>query len=127
VTGGTDRAFGFVFAGANLLVGCWSVWKLDEPWWGTFWAAGLFALIALVLPSMLAPLNVAWTALGRAMHSVMNPLILGILFFLMFTPMGLFMRLVGKRPLASRRDEGTSYWVLRDPPGPEPQSLRHPY
>ena len=54
------------------------------------------------------------------LHHVMSPLILGIMFFAVFTPIGLWMRLVGKRPLDLRFDAAAdSYWVHRKPPAPE--------
>jgi hypothetical protein len=113
--------------GAFTLLGLWSTWRLDAPWSWAFITGGAFGLVAVSAPGLLGPLNRAWTAFGRLLHMVMNPLILGLLFYGMFTPMALFMAAIGKRPLKSRKDAGDSYWVLRTPPGPEPETLRNPY
>jgi predicted membrane metal-binding protein len=125
--GGSDRQFGLVFFGVFALVGLWSVWKLASPFWWAFAVATAFLVTAFVAPSLLSPLNRAWTAFGGLLHRVISPLILGLLYFGMFTPMGLVMRLMGKRPLQSQRGKTDSYWVHRLPPGPEPESLRNPF
>jgi hypothetical protein len=53
-----------------------------------------------------------------------SPLILGIMFYAVFTPMGMVMRLLGKDPLRLRFDQKlSSYWVERIPPGPKPDTL----
>jgi hypothetical protein len=56
----------------------------------------LFFLAALAAPKLLAPLNRAWSALGALLHAVVNPLVLGVLFYLVFTPFGWVLRRMGK-------------------------------
>jgi hypothetical protein len=83
-----------------------------------------FAAVALVSPRLLTPLNRFWTRLGLVLHKVVSPLILGIMFYAVFTPMGVVMRLLGKDPLRLRFDPKlSSYWVERTPPGPKPDTL----
>jgi saxitoxin biosynthesis operon SxtJ-like protein len=95
------------------------------------WAAvlgGGFLLAALVSPKVLAPLNRVWTALGLALHRITNPLILGVCFYLVFTPLGWFLRWLGKDFLRLKRSPSTaSYWIPRDPPGPEPESIANQF
>jgi hypothetical protein len=56
---------------------------------------------------------------------VVNPIVLGLMFFLVFTPAALFLRLAGKDPLRLKRPkDAKSYWIPRDPPGPPPESMR---
>jgi hypothetical protein len=87
-------------------------------------AAGVFVALALAAPRLLAPLNKAWTKLGNALHRVVSPLALGIVFFGVVTPMGMAMRFMGKDPLRLRRDSAApSYWIERDPPGPAPATF----
>ena len=108
-------------------MGLWSVWKQETPWWWAFGVAGAFLATALMWPQRLGPLNRIWMSFGHLLHRVISPVILAVLYFGVFTPMGLFMRAVGKRPLQPRGKEATSYWVFREPPGPAPETLRHPY
>ena len=125
--GGTDRALGFVFMGAFSLLGLWSVWRQDTPWIWAFAASGVFGLTAVAAPSLLSPLNRAWTAFGALLHRITSPIVLGLLFFGVFTPMALFMAALGKRPLPSRKNACDSYWIVRTPPGPSRETLRNPY
>ena len=88
--------------------------------------AAAFLLAALVVPKILAPLNDLWLQLGRLLHRIVNPVVMGILFFVVITPAALLLRLAGKDLLRLKRDpQATSYWVHRTPPGPEPQSLKN--
>jgi hypothetical protein len=84
-----------------------------------------FLLAALLAPKVLTPLNRAWMAFALLLHKVTSPIILGVLFFVLFTPVALFMRLA-KRDLMKRRFEpgAGSYWIPRSPAGPPPESLR---
>jgi predicted membrane metal-binding protein len=111
----SDRSFGFVFAAVFALIAGWPLWSGGAPRW---WAAGLaaaFALVAVVRPAILHPLNRAWLALGRLLHLVISPIVMGAIFFLCVTPTGWIMRLRGKDVLSlSRRSDLSSYWITRD-------------
>src|SRR5262245_4434389 len=96
VQGSTDRALGLVFGAVFLIIGLF-------PWFFGgglhLWAlmvSGGFVAIALTVPQLLAPLNRLWTRLGVVLHKVVSPIVLGIMFFAVITPMGLVMRLLGK-------------------------------
>lgn len=87
--------------------------------------AGAFVGVALVVPSLLAPLNRLWLRFGLLLHRIVSPLVLGIMFFLVITPMGLLMRAFGKDLLRLKFDRGAaSYWIERSPPGPPPESMK---
>jgi len=120
----SDRVLGLVFATVFLAIALF-------PWlfggglrlWALV-AGGAFATTALLLPSLLAPLNRVWTQFGMLLHKVMSPLVLGIMFFLVITPMGLVMRWLGKDPLRLHVDrELPSYWLDRSPRGPKPDTF----
>ena len=90
--------------------------------------AAAFLLVALVYPRLLGPLNRLWLKFGLLLYKVMNPLILGLLFFVTIMPIGLVMRAFGKDFLRLRLDRtAKSYWIDRTPPGPPPQSMRNQF
>jgi hypothetical protein len=126
--GGSDRSFGFVFAGFFAVVAGWSWWH-GGAWWP--YASGLavvFGALALAAPAILGPLNWVWKHVGLMMGKVMNPIILGIMFYGVMTPIGLLMRWRGKDLLRMKRDgDAASYWIERDPPGPAPETMRNQY
>jgi hypothetical protein len=126
VSAGSERAFGLVF---TVVLGGVGVWILlfgtRWPAWPWLGAASVLLALSLCAPRVLAPLNRAWFRFGLRLHAVVNPVILGFVFFCVVTPIGLLARLVGKDFLRLRRDpKATSYWIERDPPGPAPESLR---
>jgi hypothetical protein len=128
VTGSSDRGFGFVFAGFFALVAILRWWK-EQGGAGWFAAAALAMLvIALIRPSLLTPFNRLWTKLAILLSKIMNPVIMGILFFLVVAPIGVLMRLFGKRPLALGFDAAAkSYWIERTPPAPLPGSMKNQF
>jgi hypothetical protein len=124
VKAGSDRNFGFVFAAFCAVVAGIQLWVSSGNHWSWFVAAGVFALLALMIPRMLHPLNLLWFKFGMLLHHVVSPIVLGLMFFVVFTPIGLWMRLIGKRPLNLRFDPKIdTYWIFRRPPGPPPGSF----
>jgi hypothetical protein len=73
-------------------------------------------------------LNRLWLKFGLLLYKVMNPLVLGLLFFVTITPIGLVMRAFGKDFLRMKMDRSAkSYWIDRAPPGPPPQSMKNQF
>ena len=128
VKGSTNRTFGLVFAAVFALVALWPLLFGNAF---RLWAAAVaaaFLVVTLVAPQALSPLNRAWTWLGLAMHAVVNPLVMGLMFFAMITPLGLLMRALGKDLLRLKRDkQAASYWIERHPPGPAPETMRNQF
>ncbi len=128
VEGSSDRSFGFVFAAVFTLIGLWPLMGGGQV---RIWALGIaaaFAVVVLARPGLLAPLNRLWTRFGLLLHKVVSPLIMGMLFYLTVTPIGLLMRAFGKDPLRLRPDpDAASYWIERDPPGPPPETMKNQF
>ncbi len=120
----SNRTFGLVFAVFFVLVALLPLLRGHAV---RLWAlplSALFLLAALVAPKALALLNRAWTALGTLLHAVINPIVLGILFYLVFTPFGWVLRRLGKDFLRLRpAPDAQTYWIARQPPGPPPESM----
>jgi hypothetical protein len=128
VKAGTDRGFGLVFAGFFGIVSAISLWRGGVTWHWTLPLAAVFLLVALVYPRILAPLNRLWLKFGLLLYKVMNPLILGLLFFVTIMPIGLVMRAMGKDFLRLKLDPNAkSYWIDRTPPGPPPESMKNQF
>jgi len=112
----SDRQFGLVMAVFFALISLISAWnQRGLPIW--YWPAISFAFtfFALLLPKALHPLNLAWTQLGKVLHRVMNPLVMGLLYFGFFTPFGYFFRWVKGDPIRLRIDSSAhTYWIERE-------------
>jgi len=123
--GSSDRAFGLVFAAFFAIVALLPLWRGGEVRAWSVAVSAAFALLALALPRVLAPLNRIWTAFGDLLHRIVSPVVLAILYYGVVTPTGFLMRLAGKDPLRLRFDKAArSYWIERKPPGPAPESLK---
>jgi Saxitoxin biosynthesis operon protein SxtJ len=124
VEGASNRSFGIVFAIFFAVIGCLPLLAGHGVRIWSLVVSPVLVFFALLLPSALAPLNRAWLWFGLRLHGFVSPIALGIMFFLVITPMGLAMRAIGKDPLRLKFDEASkSYWVERTPPGPPPESF----
>ena len=128
VTPGSNRSFGIFFAVVFLLV---SSWPLFYGGAARVWAlivALAFIVTAIFVPTWLSPLNKIWFRFGLLLHGIVNPIVMGFIFFLTVTPIALILKLKGKTPLPLRFDtSASSYWIERDPPGPAPDSMKNQF
>lgn len=120
-----ERSFGLVFTIVFLAIG---FYPLVGGGGLRIWAlviAGALLLISFVVPVLLRPFNWVWMKFGLVLHFIMTPVIMLAIFVLTVIPTGLLMKLFGKDPLSRKFEpDKESYWVLRDPAGPEPESLK---
>jgi hypothetical protein len=128
VVGPSDRAFGLTFAG---VLGAAGLLPLPRGGGVRVWAlaaAAVFLAAALARPAVLAPLNRVWLRFGLLLHRIVNPLVLAVVFYAAITPMGLLMRITRSRPLKLGFDPAArSYWTPREPPGPEPETMKRQF
>lgn len=108
----SDRVFGFTFAGLFFLITTVGWIFFDRlPYWALV-AAIVFTLLASAVPSVLMPLNRLWHRIGPKVASINNVIILGVVFYLFITPIGLIMRLFGRDPMhRSTKEKVATYWT----------------
>ena len=69
-----------------------------------------------------------WFSFGLILQKIGSPIMMGLLFYFTVTPTALIMRMLGKTPLGLTFDKDTeSYWIERDPPGPEPKTMKNQF
>lgn len=125
IVAGSDRSFGFVMAGAFAVVTALNGWHAGRIWPWTAGIAAAFLVVALLKPAVLNPLNRLWLKFGLLLHRIVNPVIMALLFYGTVLPTGLVMRALGKDLLRLKREpEASSYWIVRAPPGPSPESMK---
>jgi hypothetical protein len=122
---GKERQFGIllgvVFAGFGLL-------PLLHAGMPVLWClilGGLLVAIAFLAPRLLRWPLAGWMKLGGLLHHVTSPLLMGLIFFGLFLPVNLIMRLLGKLPIKMGFDRtATTYWIPRDQPAPAKDSMK---
>jgi len=125
VKGSSDRSFGFVFAVVFAIIGFWPFYATGKVHIWALVVAAVFVGVALVVPKLLAPLNKIWTKFGLLLHKIVNPVIMGLLFYVVITPFGIVPRVLGKKFLDTVPDPLVeSYWIIRKPPGPAPECMK---
>jgi hypothetical protein len=109
------RDFGLIMAGMLILMfGIVFPWlfSFSTPYW-PFIAAFVFAVVALLKPMLLAPVNRVWLKLSNVLGWINTRLIMGLMFFVLIVPMGLVLRLLGKDPLSNELfKDAESYRVI---------------
>jgi hypothetical protein len=124
----SDRFFGITFFVVFLLIALWPLLSHKPVRPLALGVALAFLAIALAVPAWLGPLNRLWLKFGELLHRITSPIILGVMFFGVITPVGWLMRLAGKDLLSLKFDRSaSSYWVRREPPGPEKSSLKQQF
>ena len=109
------REFAFVVGGVFLVIGLIRAWHHKS--FGFFiYPSSILILLGFVAPKLLMPLQKTWMALALCMGWVMTRVILSIVFFLVITPISLFLRLSGTRffDLKFRDNTSSSYWQPRN-------------
>ena len=112
LTAPEGRKFAFTLAGAFGALAAllwWRERRLLATGLGA--VAAVFALAGLILPGRLGPVYRGWMGFGRAISRITTPIFLGVVYFLVITPVGLLRRMIGGNPL--RANQGSSGWVDR--------------
>jgi hypothetical protein len=120
----SPRSFGFVFTIFFLVIAFAPLVKNGSIRISALVAAGIVFASALIAPQLLAVPNKIWLKIGELLHRITQPLIMGLLFYLVFTPIGLLMRIFKSDSLRRKWDDKIdSYWISRT--SPTPDSMKH--
>jgi hypothetical protein len=124
----SNRSFGTLVAVVFGLFGAWGWWHLGVFRAWTFSLSGLTLAVTVARPDWLGPANRAWMRLAALLHRGVTPIVLGGIFFGIFTPIGWGMRRAGRDALKRGFEPAAStYWVERDPPGTDPARLKNQF
>ncbi|MFM8244220.1 MAG: SxtJ family membrane protein [Candidatus Fonsibacter sp.] len=105
--------FGITFSAVFLIIALWPLLDgLNLRTWSLITSAA-FVMISLTFPNIFTYLNLWWIKLGYFLGKIISPIVMGIVFFIIVTPIGLLLRLFGKDILRLKRNKN-SYWINRD-------------
>jgi hypothetical protein len=125
----SERSFGILFI---LFFGGLSTYASYKNWQNifvvAFFSISLLLLpITFLLPKVLTPFNKAWYWLGQIMGKLVSPIVLGVIFYLLLTPVALIGRMVGRDELKLKKRQVDSYWIERKPVGPTSDSFKNQF
>ena len=124
----SNRKFGFFFTAVFGMAG---TYFLNENTTNVslflFGLATLFLIVTILKSGLLLPLNKLWMRLGLFLGMIVSPIVLGVIFFGLFTPIAFLMRLVGRDELRLRFKPCKSYWKVREPRDPSTETFRNQY
>ncbi len=111
----SNRSFGFLFFVVFFVI---SLWPLKSQGDLRIWALVLsliFLILGILNSRFLTPLNKLWFKFGILLGSIVSPIVMGAVFFIVVTPTGIIMRFLGKDLLRINKNKPVStYWINRD-------------
>ena len=113
---GSNRSFGIVFFVVFLIIAIYPLtYSGDVRLWSVIISI-IFLVLGTLNSKILTPLNKLWFNLGIFLGKIISPIIMGIIFFLVVTPTGLIMRLLGRDVLNLKYNKSQSYWIEKNGP-----------
>jgi len=113
---GSNRSFGIVFFLVFFLIATYPLINGNEIRLWSLVISIIFLLLGLINSKILNPFNKLWFKFGIFLGKIISPLIMGIIFFLVVTPIGLLMRLLNKDLLNLKFNNNRSYWIEKTGP-----------
>ena len=110
----SNRSFGVVFFIVFLFIALYPLINNGEVRLWSLITSIIFLILGLLNSKFLNPFNKLWFKFGIILGKIISPLIMGIIFFLVVTPIGLIMRLLGKDVLKLRFNNNKSYWIEKN-------------
>ena len=113
---GSNRSFGIVFFVVFLLIGLYPLINADGIRIWSIIISLVFLILGLTNSKILNPLNKLWFKFGILLGKIISPLVMGIIFFLVVTPIGILMKLLKKDLLNLKFNNKETYWIEKNEP-----------
>ena len=113
---GSNKSFGIVFSIVFLLISIYPLINNESIKYSFFIISLIFLLLGLLNSRILTPLNKIWFKFGIFLGKIISPIVMGFIFFLVVTPIGLLMRMFKKDLLNLKFNKNKSYWIEKTEP-----------
>jgi len=111
----TNRSFGILFFVVFFIIGIWPILSGNELRLWSFIIAIIFLIMGIMRSRFLTPLNFAWIKFGEFLGVIIAPIIMGLVYFLVVLPIGIFMRILGKDLLHLKFKKSLdTYWTKKE-------------
>ena len=113
---GSNRSFGIVFFIVFLLIAIYPLVNNDGVREWSLIISLIFLILGLLKSRVLTPLNIVWIKFGILLGKFIAPIVMGIIFFFVVTPIGILMRILNKDLLNLKLNSKKTYWIERTGP-----------
>ena len=110
----SNRSFGIIFFIVFLLISFWPIMDGQALRVWSLVVSLIFLILGILNSKILTPFNLAWIKLGEILGRFIAPVVMAVIYFLIVTPIGLFMRIIGKDLLNIKFSQNSSYWIKRE-------------
>lgn len=111
---GSNRSFGFVFFIVFLIISIWPLLNQNEIRFWSLIISFIFLVLALINSKALTTLNKLWFKFGIFLGNIISPIVMGIIYFVVVTPIALLLRVINKDVLSLKKTKKESYWKNKD-------------
>ena len=110
----SNRSFGILFSILFAIIAFWPIINGNPLRLWPIPISVIFLILGLLNSKLLNPLNVVWVKFGELLGRIIAPIVMAIIYFIIVTPIGLFMRLIGKDLLNIKFSQANTYWIKRE-------------
>ena len=123
----SNRKFGFFFTSVFLIGAIYSYFISNMAWlYVSITISIIFFMVTILKAEVLLPLNKLLMSFGFLLGMIVSPVVMGLIFFGIFTPIAILMRLFGRDELRLRLKKKSSHWVSRDN-DPQSETFKHQF
>ena len=110
----SNRTFGILFFLLFLLIGIWPIINNENLRWWSIIISLIFLFLSYKNSNLLTPLNKIWIKVGELLGKIIAPIVMAIIYFVVITPIAIFLKLFKKDLLKIKFSSANTYWIKRD-------------
>ena len=112
----SNKSFGIVFSIFFLLISVYPLLNNDPIYYWSLFVSFIFLVLGLMNSKILSPLNLLWFKFGILLGKIVSPIVMGIIFFLVVTPISIILKIFGKDVLNLKFNNNKTYWIEKNGP-----------
>lgn len=112
----SNKSFGIVFFLVFFLIGIYPLLNSNDLRFWSLFLSLIFLILGLMNSKILTPLNRIWFKFGMFLGTIVSPFVMGVIFFLIVTPIGIIMKITGKDLLNLKYSNKNTYWIEKSGP-----------
>ena len=111
---GSNRSFGVVFFVVFFIISLWPLLNSGEIRIWSLILSIFFLILGLINSKILTPLNKLWFKFGIFLGNIISPIIMGLIYFIVVTPIALLLKVFGKDVIGLKRNKSNTYWKTKE-------------